>query len=320
MTNQFLVSIIIPVYGVKKWIERCLLSALSQDYDNIEIIIVDDKSIDGSSNIINKVLSNYKGLKKIILISHKYNKGLAKARETGIKAANGEFIFHLDGDDWLEYNSISTLISFAEQQPDLDIISGNYRNIYNNKQIDNTLKISDLNPRQISLHMMEMRIFWNIWNRLIKKNLYNNLLIPSINNGEDYITTSRLFYKARNVLFIDIITYNYNHLNENSFQKNLYVASNISDRINSVEFLIDEFKGNSQVLDSLNIGYLKAKAKELCSGRSRLIIKQININKSRVKLKYLLKIKITYTIQILLKLLNYDQIILFINRFYKILK
>lgn len=307
-----LVSIIIPVYGVEKWIEKCLNSALSQDYDNIEIIIVNDNTKDNSLFIIKNLLTQYKGRKKVNLISHSKNMGLAKARETGIKAASGDYIFHLDADDWIEADCISLLISHLNLNPKLDIITGNFINIYPDRNIINKLCFKSIpkDPIDISKLMMERSMFWNIWNRLIRKDLYNNIVIPDINNGEDYITTIRLMYKAKEVLYIPNLTYNYNHLNEHSFQKNKYDIKNIIERENAVTFLQNEFKNIKNLQYALNIGQLKSIITNILLIRDISDFKFIKIPKNLLNIRYVINLKKRHILVLIMFLLKKYKLIL----------
>jgi len=97
------VSVIIPVYGVEKYIERCIRSLFEQTLDDIEYIFVDDCTPDNSISILRKVLSEYPNREKQVkILHHEKNKGLAQARQTGLKIASGEYIAHCDSDDWVD--------------------------------------------------------------------------------------------------------------------------------------------------------------------------------------------------------------------------
>lgn len=105
------VSVIIPVYSVEPYIERCIESVLRQTYRDLEVIIVDDctpdRSIELAKNLINKV--NCKDL-DYKFIKHDINRGLSVARNTGIKAATGDYLFFMDSDDWISDDCISLMV------------------------------------------------------------------------------------------------------------------------------------------------------------------------------------------------------------------
>ncbi len=100
-----LVSVIIPVYNVERYLEKCLISVLSQSNENCEIIIVDDGSTDASPDICDYYEENY----ELVRVIHKQNGGLSSARNIGLKSANGKYVLFLDSDDWIKNNAISYL-------------------------------------------------------------------------------------------------------------------------------------------------------------------------------------------------------------------
>ena len=104
------VSIIIPVYNVEKYLDKCLKSVLNQTYKNIEIIVINDGSTDNSLKICKK----YKD-KRIVLID-KENGGVSSARNKGLELASGKYITFVDSDDWLELDAIENMVSFIEKE------------------------------------------------------------------------------------------------------------------------------------------------------------------------------------------------------------
>lgn len=121
MLNTPLLSVIIPVYNVENYLEKCLDSVLNQSYRNLEIITVDDCSIDGSL----KILNNYAKLDdRIKIIHHEKNKGLFQARLTGVHASHGDYIAFVDSDDEITLDFYRVLIDKAEQEH-ADIVMGN---------------------------------------------------------------------------------------------------------------------------------------------------------------------------------------------------
>lgn len=97
------VSIIIPIYGVELFIERCAISLFEQTLDDIEYIFVDDCTMDKSVQILQGIIAKYPQRKdNVFIIRHERNKGLASARKTGLKFVHGEYVAHCDSDDWLK--------------------------------------------------------------------------------------------------------------------------------------------------------------------------------------------------------------------------
>jgi glycosyltransferase involved in cell wall biosynthesis len=120
-----LVSIIIPLYNKEKYFERCFNSAAKQSYTNIECLIIDDKSTDGSLALCRSLVKNYRGEIKFSIIRHEENRGLSGARNTGVKNASGEYVFFLDADDEITENCVLSLVKEAGKHIKTDIVQGN---------------------------------------------------------------------------------------------------------------------------------------------------------------------------------------------------
>ena len=118
-----LISIIVPVYNIEQYIEQCVLSIRNQTYKNIEIILIDDGSTDGSGNICDKLAEGDQRIKVI----HKKNGGLATARKDGVNSAKGKYIGFVDGDDWIEPNMYESLYNFAIENDAQMVTSAGYR-------------------------------------------------------------------------------------------------------------------------------------------------------------------------------------------------
>ena len=112
--NAIKVSIIVPVYNVEDYIERCMLSIIDQTYPNIECIIVDDCTPDNSITIIQSLLQQYNGTISFKILKHTTNKGLSESRNTGTEKATGDYIYYLDSDDELTPNCIEHLVDIAK--------------------------------------------------------------------------------------------------------------------------------------------------------------------------------------------------------------
>ena len=97
------ISVIIPVYNVEKYVERCILSIMSQTYtESVECIVVNDCTPDNSMKIVEKMVSDYKGQIQFKLLYHEHNRGVAAVRNTGLDAASGDYIIQIDSDDYCE--------------------------------------------------------------------------------------------------------------------------------------------------------------------------------------------------------------------------
>ena len=113
------VSVIIPVYNVAKYIERCLLSVLNQTWQDLEVILVNDCTPDGSMQIVKKLISSHPRGAVVRCLEHEKNKGLSAARNTGISVSVGDYLYFLDSDDYIPANAIELLAEAARQKQTL---------------------------------------------------------------------------------------------------------------------------------------------------------------------------------------------------------
>ena len=119
------VSIIIPVYNVAKYIERCLLSVLDQTWQDLEVILVNDCTPDNSMEIARRVVASHPRGTVVRCLEHEENRGLSAARNTGISASVGDYLYFLDSDDYISANAIELLADAAVQKRP-DFVIGNY--------------------------------------------------------------------------------------------------------------------------------------------------------------------------------------------------
>lgn len=124
--KAFLVSIVIPVYDVSAYIERCIFSVINQTYEHIECIIVDDATPDDSIIKCEQLIANYEGSIRFVILHHDRNRGLSASRNTGIDAATGEYVFFLDSDDELEPDCIEKMIGPVQNDKNIEMVLGNH--------------------------------------------------------------------------------------------------------------------------------------------------------------------------------------------------
>lgn len=167
------VSIIIPIYNVQAYITRCLESVCRQTYQDIECILVDDCGKDNSINIAKSYIKQYTGSIAFHIIYHTHNQGLSGARNSGIKAATGDYIYFLDSDDAITPNSIETLVQIVTKYQDVDFVQGNFLNDNGEKgqySFNNTVP-EYCNKKEALEELMLHRLVTSSCNRLIKRSL-----------------------------------------------------------------------------------------------------------------------------------------------------
>jgi len=124
-----LISIIVPVYNVEKYIERCFNSLINVDYENIECVFIDDCSPDNSRKILEELIKKHEKQENFFIVKHSQNQGLPGARNSGIKQAKGDYVFFLDSDDEITSTGIGDLVEVLQKNPNSEIIQGNVKQI-----------------------------------------------------------------------------------------------------------------------------------------------------------------------------------------------
>ena len=204
-----LLSVIVPVYNVEKYLKRCLESILVQSWNDYEIILVDDGSTDSSAQICDLYAEKY----EMIRVIHKENKGLSDTRNRGIEEASGEYVYFPDSDDWLEPNTFSELSDVIEELT-YDIISFNREFVTSeeDKLISAKSRIQKLSGKQALLEMLKQSDVTGFANdKIYRKKLFldNDIEFPVGKYYEDLGTNYKLFLKATKVYVTNQKYYHY---------------------------------------------------------------------------------------------------------------
>ena len=249
MKKDIKVSIIVPIYGIERYIERCAESLLNQTYNNIEILFINDCTKDRSIELLENTLENFKDTKKTIyIINHIENKGLAAARNTGVDASTGDYLMHVDGDDYLELEAVETLVNCVESS-NTDIICFGHNIIKNNERTISLPSYSIFGKIKYLNSLLLLNIPSSIWNKFYNASFYKNSGIRSIdglNHGEDYAIVPRLLHKANSIEVVMKPLYNYDKSNMNSYTNNIKQSSILNIK-QADDVLVDYF---SHVEDS----------------------------------------------------------------------
>lgn len=236
------VSIIVPVYGVEKYIERCARSLFEQTFDDIEYIFVNDCTKDASIQILETIIEEYPNRKKQIkILHHEVNKGLPQARKTGILTAVGKYVISFDSDDWVENTIIDILYSNAVQKNAAISIC----DIYISDGINHRVKkCGDVNLNKMDYfeQMCQMKYMWSTCNKLIQRSLFKDIIFPICNNAEDMALILQLMAKANKVCYLPQALYYY-YSNPQSITRVL-----TEERIS---ILIKERNSNNEIIFTL---------------------------------------------------------------------
>lgn len=252
------ISVIIPVYKVEKYIRRCLESVLDQECKDfkIECLIVDDCTPDGSMSIVNDIINNYKGAIMFKILRHEKNMGLSAARNTGIKASTGDYLFFIDSDDDIMENTIKHFVAYSVKYPNADIIMGNSLTIENNylsNLTNNDDSPSYIDDRRTIIHrMLSRRINRNAWNKLIRRSVVvdNDLYFDIGLLYEDVTWTYRLYSHVSSVLIVPELTYMYEY-NASSIVHT--TAERSSQMVWSFTFISDYIINHPPVIDGKEV-------------------------------------------------------------------
>lgn len=241
------VSILVPVYGVEKFIERCAISLFEQTFEDIEYVFVNDCTPDKSIDILKEVLEKYPDRKaQVKIINHEVNKGLAGARNTGVENANGDYILHVDSDDYLELNAIELLYKKAISD-NADIVVCDFYTDFSNYLLLQNQGVNESKTIFLQL-LLSVKILAPIWNKLIKRCLYidNNLKAKTgVNLGEDYMIIPKLTYYAKQISKVNLPLYYYSQVNSDSYTNQKLSKNNIENIIFVLNDLTNFFENKS---------------------------------------------------------------------------
>lgn len=236
---SYLVSVLVPVYGVEQYIERCARSLFEQTYPEIEYVFVNDCTRDKSIEILSTVMDEYPERKKAAkIVGHETNRGLAASRNTAIDNATGEFVCLVDSDDWMELNALELLVT-KQLEKDADLVSGNRMVHY--KEKDDLLRERKYRSKEeMTLQMMQRSWDHFITGRLFRRSLFANQGVgwnEGLDLAEDRFMMTLLAYHAKGFDTVDDIVYHYE-------RRNLNAISNSNDRKRV-------FKNNKQELGNV---------------------------------------------------------------------
>jgi len=240
-----LISVIVPVYNVEKYLSQCINSILNQTIKSLEIILVDDGSLDNSG----KICDEFSKKDDRIVVIHKENNGLSSARNAGLKIATGSYIGFVDSDDWLDENMYESLLKLIKDT-NSDISCCKFFKTANGEEkippinsevIESFNNIEGLNNFYTDLYTQTVVA----WNKLYNRKLFDNIIYPIGKIHEDEGTTYKLFYKANKITYTNRPFYYYrttpNSITTSKFnKKRLDILDVYDDKIKFIKTINDE--------------------------------------------------------------------------------
>lgn len=236
--SQPLVSVLVPIYNVEKYIERCARSIFEQAYENLEIIFVNDCTPDNSVGVLRKVLAEYPNrIAQTQIINHEKNLGLAGARLTGLKTSTGKYIQNIDSDDYIDKNMISDMVALAEQE-NADITICDFMYVYTNKK-EHIYVNPPLDPLSCLECVLVGIVHSSVCNKLISRDLFINNRIHQfvgLDLREDFSVLYKLVYYCKRIAYLPKAYYYYrqnassmvNNYNEKSGKSGLLLIDDLS--------------------------------------------------------------------------------------------
>lgn len=203
------ISVIVPAYNVRNYLEACIDSIINQTYTNLEIILVDDGSTDGTAELCDNLLT----LDERIKVIHKENGGAADARNTGIDAATGEYISFIDGDDCIDIEMYSTMLSYFDERVSIVSCGINYQEVSGSKRIvDMGNEVVIFSGEQALADMLKVRkgiIGCSPCNKIYNRKLFQQIRFKKGIIGEDIELLYRLYLNCDKIICINQPFYYY---------------------------------------------------------------------------------------------------------------
>lgn len=207
ITEKPRITFIIPVYNVCRYLKQCLDSVVSQDYDNLEIIAIDDGSTDDSGSI----LEHYLSLDHRLHVCHTENRGLSGARNMALDQVHGEYIGFLDGDDWIEPNTIDLLVQNALRYHADIVAACFYKEWVNGSEASRLPSDLTVYDGKTACHALicQKHLGYTVWNKLYRAPLFSDIRFPRGRVYEDVLITCHLLSRANTVVWIPDILFHH---------------------------------------------------------------------------------------------------------------
>lgn len=236
------ISIIVPIYNVEKYLDRCINSILNQTFSDFELILVNDGSLDRSKEICDF----YQNIDNRIILIDKKNEGVSSARNKGLDVAKGEYVYFLDPDDYIDSDAIEYLYNLNTYYS--ADISCYKMKTYKNEILQSKLNLNEeINiynkDEMIKEYCISGKFLYSVCNKLFKSKLFIDIRFDQeIKYGEDALINYYLFIKAEKLVISNLQKYNY-CINKNS------TVSNITEK------RLDILKSQRKMYNFLNINY-----------------------------------------------------------------
>ena len=244
--DKYRISLIVPIYGVEKYIAKFAESALDQTYQDLQFIFVNDGTKDRSMEILRDLIANrYAHLQSRIVIVDKENGGLPSARKAGLDVAEGEYVLFADSDDWMETDAVEKVMAKADET-DADIVYFDLIKEYGNRtsykrERDYTGATKD----DFIVNMFNYKSFGYTVTKCFKRRLYteNVIYFPKLGMHEDIYLMSQIIFHAKSLVHIPEALYHYRKDNPDSFCAQDRLKRHVSSTTNLLD-LYEHYREN----------------------------------------------------------------------------
>lgn len=225
MQSPLTISLIAPIYGVERYIAKFADSVLSQSYPYIEFIFVNDGTKDRSIDVLEGLIDEkYSHLRPQIKVIHKPNGGLPAARKTGLEHATGDYVWHVDSDDWIADGAVEKIARELEQS-ECDVLYFDFYKEYEDKTKLKRERDYDSSQRDLYVHnIFNHRSYASVWNKCIRRSMYleGALFHPKYGYAEDCYLISQLIGRSESIRHLAEPLYHYRKGNPQALTRQSY--------------------------------------------------------------------------------------------------
>jgi glycosyltransferase involved in cell wall biosynthesis len=254
MNKRPAISVIVPIWSVEKYIERCARSLFEQSFKDIEYIFINDSTPDNSMKILNGLLEEYEECRnRTKIINNSTNLGIARTRNIGLEAATAEYVIFADSDDWVDKDMYERMYERAIScDADIvwcdflihQIVHGQERTFYSSEQV------RECSSSAVIKGLLSSKLFGSMCIRLVRRNLYINNHISYLegtNRSEDLNVSIKLYYYTQKISYINVAFYHYNQSNPSSLVRHFDVNRAADDQVRNADNLINFLKDDSNI-------------------------------------------------------------------------
>ena len=244
--DKYRISLIVPIYGVEKYIAKFAESALDQTYQDLQFIFVNDGTKDRSMEILRDLIANrYAHLQSRIVIVDKENGGLPSARKAGLDVAEGEYVLFADSDDWMETDAVEKVMATADETH-ADIIYFDLIKEYGNRtSYKREREYTGATKDDIIVNIFNYKSFGYTVTKCFKRRLYteNVIYFPKLGMHEDIYLMSQIIFHAKSLVHIPEALYHYRKDNPDSFCAQDRLKRHVSSTTNLLD-LYEHYREN----------------------------------------------------------------------------